>query len=456
MKINKENFEAYFLDYFEGNLTPSEITELHKFIELNPDVRNQFEEFEEVSIIPDLSIQFEKKESLKKDSQTSILINHENIIDFLIAEMEGLLLDNEILSLNSFISENPQYESEKKILQLTQLNPDQNIVFSSKESLKHKAIPVDEINESNYEEFMVKQVEGIISNEESKNLEEFLLQNPHLQHDKQLLSLTKINSDLSITYPDKASLKKSIVPIRRLVYYGMAMAASFALLFGFFNYWDQNQSEVRLANHSTGQISSGASHNISVQDNRGNTQHISPAPIAQTQIAKTHHSISEENSVSQSVQNISTSKPARTEQGDLLNLVAMNDIRVVSHDHVAPEFMFIRTSQMHSNEYIELYYNIKLAEQIQYAQMNEKDKNPEKTLFNNLTSKVGDLFAQNKNREVEQSNVSVWTFAELGVKTYNSITKDNVSLDLERDETGKVIGYNLSGDKLDLQKEVGK
>ena len=130
---------------------------------------------------------------------------------------------------------------------------------------------------------------------------------------------------------------------------------------------------------------------------------------------------------------------------------------ITSHDYVKPEFMFIRTSQMHSNDFLELYYNIKLAEQIQYAQLNESDKNPEKTLFNSLTSKVTGLFASNHKTQPEtKSNISIWTFAQLGVKTYNSLTQDDVKLDLQKDENGKVISYNLVGDNIDMQRDVKK
>ena len=110
---------------------------------------------------------------------------------------------------------------------------------------------------------------------------------------------------------------------------------------------------------------------------------------------------------------------------------------------------------MHSNEYMELYYNVKLAEQIQYAQLNETDNNPERTIFNSFTSRISNLF--NPKSDIKQENkstLSLWTFAELGVKTYNNISQDNVKLDLERNEQGKVVAYNLIGDKLDLQRDV--
>ena len=131
--------------------------------------------------------------------------------------------------------------------------------------------------------------------------------------------------------------------------------------------------------------------------------------------------------------------------------------KIISRDFVEPEFMFIRTSQMRSNEYLELYYNIKLSEQIQYAKLNSKDKNPEKTLLNSLASKVTGLFASNRKTVPEpREEASIWTFAEQGVKTYNSITRNDVKLDLLKDEQGKVVSYSLVGEKLDLQRDLKK
>ena len=49
MKINRDNYEAYFLDYHEGHLSLEMVRELHLFIEQNPDLKNSITDFE---IIP--------------------------------------------------------------------------------------------------------------------------------------------------------------------------------------------------------------------------------------------------------------------------------------------------------------------------------------------------------------------------------------------------------------------
>jgi hypothetical protein len=451
MKITLDNYEAFFLDYFEGNLSPDEKEDVQEFIRQNPATRDQFEEFECVYLTPDASIQYTNKSQLLKSLPShGIVVTLENIEEVLISEREGLLDNAEIKALELFISDHPEFARDRELFGLTQVIPDQSIVFSSKDQLKHQAIPSGSINESNFTEKMIAQLEGELNQKELAELEEFLNLNPHLQNDRKIIGLTKLQAETTIIYPDKAKLLKSVVPIRRIVYYALSAAASLTILFGAYRIIvrpDQNQG---IAQFPTTQETDRSIKTIGDQK-KAETEKPSPEPTVistaddAVQLAKAK----EENQLTES-----------SEQNDYLRteLAAVTprlSTQVISQDHVAPEFIFIRTSQMHSNEFIELYYNVKLAEQIQYAQLNEKDKNPGKTIFTSISSKVSGLFAQNRRTSIEPtSNLTIWTFAELGVKTYNSITKDNIALDLERDETGKVISYNITGDKLDLQRDV--
>ena len=59
MKINRDNFEAYFLDYHEGQLGPEMEAEVMHFVELNPDLQTLFNEFEPIHLVADENIVFE-------------------------------------------------------------------------------------------------------------------------------------------------------------------------------------------------------------------------------------------------------------------------------------------------------------------------------------------------------------------------------------------------------------
>ena len=66
MNITRDNYESFFLDYLEGSLDPSMMEQMHAFLERNPDLKAEMEEFEQVSLIAD-PVLFMEKEKLKKN-----------------------------------------------------------------------------------------------------------------------------------------------------------------------------------------------------------------------------------------------------------------------------------------------------------------------------------------------------------------------------------------------------
>ena len=50
MKYNKENYEAFALDFIENNLSPDDRAEFEVFLLLNPDIQESISEFELVEI----------------------------------------------------------------------------------------------------------------------------------------------------------------------------------------------------------------------------------------------------------------------------------------------------------------------------------------------------------------------------------------------------------------------
>jgi hypothetical protein len=385
-------------------------------------------------------------------------ITVENIDEFLIAETEGIITMEDQAQLNEFIVANPVFEKDRRIYPFTHLTADSGIVFDQKDVLKHKAIPVGEINENNYEDFMIAEVEGSFSQESDDRLKEFLTLNPHLEQDHRIFELTKLQPETTIVFSNKASLKHAIIPVRRIVFYALSAAASIALLFGVYSIWYKSDRSVDLVDINTrNNIYQSVTAPLGATKTKGNSQQFAPDDLASDNSTKPMKIIAVSKSVDNSHTEPNSVSPVDRNIEPMLVVTALACHEIISHDFVEPEFMFIRTSQMHSNEYLELYYNVKLSEQIQYAQLNASDRNPEKTLFNSVASRIGEIFAFNKkNANKSKSEVSVWTFAELGVKSYNNITQDNVQLDLERDENGKVVGYSLQGDKLDLQRDVKK
>ena len=85
MSINKNNYEAFFLDYHEGNLSPQQVADLLLFVEQHSEYREEFESFENVTLDDLIDVSFEDKESLKKEIT---LLNRE---EYFIRSVENTL-----------------------------------------------------------------------------------------------------------------------------------------------------------------------------------------------------------------------------------------------------------------------------------------------------------------------------------------------------------------------------
>ncbi len=64
--INKDNYEAYFLDFLEGNLSEKDKKELELFLKENPKLGEELKAYDNsLFLIPDMEISFKEKESLR-------------------------------------------------------------------------------------------------------------------------------------------------------------------------------------------------------------------------------------------------------------------------------------------------------------------------------------------------------------------------------------------------------
>ena len=138
--INRNNYEEYFLDFLEGNLSPSENDLLVSFLNSNPDLR---EELELLNELPEIRTEetFLEKSTLKKSS-SNVESNTDNFNELCIAKIEGDLSDEESREFDSFIKENSKRKEEFELFKLTKVKADQNIVFKNKQELKKSTFSI--------------------------------------------------------------------------------------------------------------------------------------------------------------------------------------------------------------------------------------------------------------------------------------------------------------------------
>ncbi len=200
MKINKNNYPAYFLDFHEGTLTPNEVAEVLLFVEQHPELKEELERFENVTLEDYATITFENKADLKKEITSS------NKEEYFIRAVERTLNSIETTLLENYIKQHPQYLIDFNLYQKTKLLADTSIVFENKEALKKALTPAFSRGEGYAGEAPI------------------------------------LVPDTSIVFKNKEALKRKerrIVPL----YYYVSVAAAVLLLFGLFFLYNNNKGQ---------------------------------------------------------------------------------------------------------------------------------------------------------------------------------------------------------------------
>ncbi|WP_319230622.1 hypothetical protein [Draconibacterium orientale] len=133
-EINRTNYEAYFIDYLEGNLAEGMIDSFIAFLKANPDLKQELELYEPISLEPE-KVSFNKKSELYK----SKFDNNEAFDNAAIALLEGDLNEPEKQEFETYLASHPEKEKEATAFQNTKLKANESIVFADKKKLYKKA-----------------------------------------------------------------------------------------------------------------------------------------------------------------------------------------------------------------------------------------------------------------------------------------------------------------------------
>lgn len=130
-KIDIHNYEAYLLDYSEGNLTDESQMELELFLIQHPELDINLSELSLVSLKEE-RVSFLNKSNLKK-SETDLVSETQ-----FIAYIEKQLPPNEMADLEKSCSINPLLSKELALYQKTIAQADESVVYPNKQTLKRK------------------------------------------------------------------------------------------------------------------------------------------------------------------------------------------------------------------------------------------------------------------------------------------------------------------------------
>jgi hypothetical protein len=130
MEININNYEAYFIDYLEGNLDEILVNDFIEFLQQNPDLKEELSLFESIPVVTE-NISFNKKNTLYKEK----LDAEAEFNKAAIANLEGDITPAEKLEFENYIIKHPDKKRDVTLFGKTKLQPEETIVFNKKKKL---------------------------------------------------------------------------------------------------------------------------------------------------------------------------------------------------------------------------------------------------------------------------------------------------------------------------------
>ena len=133
-KIDLNNYEAYFLDFMEGNLGAEEKQDLFDFLALHPELKSEMEaDFVGVELFP-TNVEFGDKAALKID-ESDLILSLNTVEELMIASIEGQLSQKHEGQLQAYIQKE-NLERKYAAYKATILVADQSIIYPEKSELK--------------------------------------------------------------------------------------------------------------------------------------------------------------------------------------------------------------------------------------------------------------------------------------------------------------------------------
>lgn len=136
-KISIFNYEAYYLDYLEGNLSEEDSALLLAFLEANPDLKLEDEDLDNRLESPSELLDSKSKSGLLQYGEEDE-VTLDSIEFFMISAKEGILSPAKEAEVFAFLDAHPKVEKDWLIYQHTTLEADSSIRYADKEELKQK------------------------------------------------------------------------------------------------------------------------------------------------------------------------------------------------------------------------------------------------------------------------------------------------------------------------------
>jgi hypothetical protein len=142
MDINRNNYESWFLDYLDGNMETSRKEVLMKFLDFNPDLREELEGLEYMRLKAEEIPYGSKNSLLKNPAGPSSKMPDDDFETLCISYIENQLSDEESELLQNLLRDDPEKQKTYRLFKAAQLEPDLETVYPGKHLLKKRFIDI--------------------------------------------------------------------------------------------------------------------------------------------------------------------------------------------------------------------------------------------------------------------------------------------------------------------------
>jgi hypothetical protein len=379
-------------------------------------------------------------------------INKNNYEVFFLDHIEGRLDATQTAALMLFLDAHPELKEELEGLEMVSLEPDNQISFTAKDSLKKPLlVAVGKINEHNYEEFFVAGAEGDLSKSDMLALSSFLEKNPGLMKDYENIRQCRLQPDKQVVFANKALLKKTIlVPFfTQRIYYGVAIAASLGLLIGLailFEPGVERPEEITRIEPLPVQKKIGVEPAIPGEPDIS----VKPGTIRPEVIGQDSESLA--------------SLPQPAQDNEVMEIEKIipktreHRMPVVLASLLAPATLQeIRLPKLSQDQrlYFSNYFNdIAMAQHIRHAESLEEEQIAER-LFAQGTAVVKEIF-QPGDQEIQilPGQVNLWNIADAGINGFARITGADLEFRKKKNDEGKVTAFALESQSMLISRNL--
>jgi hypothetical protein len=140
--INENNYQEWFVDFKDGNLSLQQEEAMFLFLEQNPQLQSEFDQWMEIDPIPVPQSKSDVQDfsHLIKNIITVDVINEGNYSDFFIAYYEGDLSAEEIKLVDEFVRKNDFLNEEFLLFSQIKMKPDLQVKMDEKDLPYKKAV----------------------------------------------------------------------------------------------------------------------------------------------------------------------------------------------------------------------------------------------------------------------------------------------------------------------------